>query len=511
MTTYILQCPLKGWDTKTSLADQEEGYATLLDNYIPNNRFLELRKGFTPYLVVNNASNLKTLIPLLEKNKLIACGDGKIYDAINSNVLADNLLNDNWQSCYFRNNIFLSNGNDITKRYDGESVQNINFTFAENVPEVPLNFAFNYASNQQLLFVKEDDLGFYYAPVGDTQGGELNYFNLSQIAQKGGKLLAIASWGKDSSQGYHGYTAFVTSEGEIIVYEGEDFSSQNVGIVGNFFTSRPIGRRCIVNWGADIIIITEKGYIPISQITANGEVIKHSILFSDKISGAVLERSRLYANSNGWLGVVSSQEHFALFNVPYEQEFEQHIMNLETGAWCRFKGINANDWIIYQGQLLFCMNDTIYIYNGTSDILKNDGNPDSINYIYGEIKNVYSKLGNINPKLLQVFNSRIECDQRLKITYSVGIDYEDRKYDFEPTEDESGFYWADADTPPDDNTTRLWDEGDWSGGLEDISRWYSISGWGVSISLQIKTQTNTASVRIYESLINFEISRGALK
>ena len=42
---YILQCPLKGWDTKTSLADQQEGYATLLDNYIPSNRFLELRNS----------------------------------------------------------------------------------------------------------------------------------------------------------------------------------------------------------------------------------------------------------------------------------------------------------------------------------------------------------------------------------------------------------------------------------------------------------------------------------
>lgn len=513
---YILQCPLKGWDTKTSLADQQEGYATLLDNYIPSNRFLELRKGFKPLLTLEEEVDLKTIIPFNENNKILVAGGGKIYEAYSDTTLASGLLNDYYVSCYFKHRLFLANGNDTTKEYsydmenpdDVGTIQNISFTLPEE-DTGNLIFAGVGTSNQQLIFFRENELKFYYADVGNISG-ELKVFDLSQIAKKGGQLMAVASWGKDSSQGYHNYTAFITSEGEIIVYEGTSFDSVDLTIVGNFFTSRPLGRRCVLNWGADIIIITETSYIPMSQIVANGEIIKQSDLFSDKISGAVLERSAVYGTQQGWLGLVSGQERFALFNVPKGNEYEQHIMNLETGAWCRFTGINAPDWCVFNSLLLFCMNNKVYQYTGNSDIIVNDGNIDNIQYINGEIKNVYSKFGTINPKILQLFNSRIECDQKLNISYSVGIDYQDKKYEFSPTPEIGGFYWADEDTPISDDTTRLWDEGEWSSGLENISKWYSISGWGVAISLQIKTQTNTATVRIYESLIDFEESKGAL-
>lgn len=517
MSRYVLPCCLKGWDTKTSLAEQEEGYATLLDNYIPNNRFLELRKGFRPYLTLDDALSLKTIIPFSENERILVAGDNKIYEAISGETLKEDLTSDFWVSSYFKHRVYLANGNDVSKvySYDAEesggdvgTITDIDFTLPEG-DTGNLVFASVGSSNQQLIFFRAGELKFYYAAAGNVSGA-LSVFDLSQIVKRGGELIAVASWGKDSSQGYHNYTAFITSEGEIVVYSGTSFDSEDLTIVGNFFTSRPLGRRCVLNWGADIIISTERGYIPMSQITANGELIKESDLFSDKIAGAVLERSALYSGANGWCSVVSSQEHFALFNVPNNTEFEQHIMNLETGAWCRFKGINAPDWCIYNGLLLFCMDNKVYQYTGYTDILIDDGTLDNIQYISGEIKNVYTKLGTINPKVLQLFNSRIECDQKLNIRYSVGIDYQDRKYDFLPTTEIGGFYWADADTPVDDATTRLWDEGDWSSGLENISKWYSISGWGVAISLQLKTQTNTARVRIYESLIDFEESKGAL-
>ena len=514
---YILQCPLKGWDTKTSLADQQEGYATLLDNYIPNNRFLELRKGFKPFLTLEEEVSLKTIIPFPENERILVAGGNEIYEAYSGAVLGANYLSDFWINCYFKHRLFLVNGNDIAKVYsydpeesggDVGSIADINFSLPAG-DTGNLVFAGVGTSNQQLVFFRENELKFYYANVGDISG-TLNVFDLSQVVKKGGQLMAVVSWGKDSSQGFNNYTAFITSEGEIVVYEGNNFGDPNLSIKGNFFTARPLGRRCVLNWGADIIIITERGYIPMSQIIANGELIKESDLFSDKISGAVLERSALYGNEPGWMGVVSGQEHFALFNVPFGNEYEQHIMNLETGAWCRFKGINAPDWCVFDGMLLFCMNNKVYQYTGYSDILVDDGNVDNTQYINGEIKNVYSKLGTINPKILQLFNSRIECNQKLNISYSVGIDYQDQKYDFAPTPEIGGFLWADEDTPLSDDKTRLWDEGEWSSGIENISKWYSISGWGVAISLQLKTQTNTAVVRIYESLIDFEESKGAL-
>jgi hypothetical protein len=141
----------------------------------------------------------------------------------------------------------------------------------------------------------------------------------------------------------------------------------------------------------------------------------------------------------------------------------------------------------------------IYQYIGSSD---NGGN------INGEIKSVYSRLGTEQAKLFKLFKTKMESDADVDVSYSLGIDYVDATYSFVPSEEPGGFFW---DTNPAAATeTEFWNEGTWSGGIEDVSRWRSIGGYGTTCSLQIKTSVSGVNIHVYETLFEYEISGGSL-
>ena len=496
---YKLASPLHGLDTISSLSEMQEGFAITIDNYFCDNTCLSLRKGYRQFLKFNTSSPLKTLIPFVEKGQILATAGNQIFVSTKEEAIEDNIISDIMYWCYYNHRIFMCNGADNAKVWDGENLTDVNFTI-NGQEEADLKFASCGVANNQLLFWHDDNLGFYYAPNGNI-AGELNFFDLSQIAKKGGYLQTVATWGKDSSQGYNKYIAFITSEGEIIVYQGNNFGdANNIYLVGLFFTGRPIGRNCVMNWGADLIIITDRGYLAMSDITKNGEIAKASNLFSDKISGYVIDKATLYSSQYGWKGVIVSSENFALFNVPLENSFEQHIMNLNTGAWCRFKDILAYDWLEWDNKLLFAGDlGTVYVYTGSSD------NGEAIK---GEIRNIYSKLGTDNQKLILLYGPRIETNSNLQVSYSLGIDYKAPDFEYAPISEDEGFYWASEDTAPE--IGEFWNEGYWGGGLQNRNQWMSISGYCNTASLGIKTQTNNVNINIYETLFRYEIAQGAL-
>lgn len=493
MPRYKLQASLKGWDTTTSLAEQEEGYATLLDNYFPDHQRLTLRKGLMQIIDLQSGAPIDSLMPYNSGEHMLAGSGGGIYNVSTGALIKSGFANDFWLASAYKGNLYLANGSDNAQVYNGTTLTDVTFTGAPN-----LHFTNIAVANNQIIAVVEDSMDFYYLPVGNVTG-ELQQFFLSQIAIKGGKLMAVAAFGKDTANGFNKYVAFITSEGEVIIYNAADFGdADKLSILGNYFTGRPIGRNCVVNWGADLVIITENGYRPLSQIIANGELMKVSDLFSYKISGAVSEAVAKYVSDKRWSGVIAPNEKFAMFNVPDDSGNKQHVMNIETGAWCRFSGMDAQSICVFNGKLYMGMNEGIvtqYIGNTMYDN----------SYIEGHIKNVYTKLGYDNYKLLSLFNTRIKSDSpELEISFNISADYDDVGFEFVPVDNQSSFYWADEETPENDPTTRYWDEDYWSGGVTDVSRTYSVSGYGVAFSLEIKTSTANTNIEVYDSWVEFE-------
>ena len=72
------------------------------------------------------------------------------------------------------------------------------------------------------------------------------------------------------------------------VYQGTDPSDATKwSLVGVFKIARPIGKRCIVNVGPELIVITESGFVPLTKMYAEDET-NYAKAISDKISGSIL-------------------------------------------------------------------------------------------------------------------------------------------------------------------------------------------------------------------------------
>ena len=59
------------------------------------------------------------------------------------------------------------------------------------------------------------------------------------------------------------------------------------------------------------------------------------------------------------------------------QQFEQHVINLNTGAWCRFTNIRAHCWGLFNGRLYFGSDNGVFLFD--------EGYADNKTHIMGHI------------------------------------------------------------------------------------------------------------------------------
>jgi hypothetical protein len=91
----------------------------------------------------------------------------------------------------------------------------------------------------------------------------------------------------------------ITSEGEAVLYSGNDPSSASAwALVGVFSIGRPIGRRCIEKVGSELIVTTEDGAIPLSIFLPIDQVGARGKALSDSIQNDFLRDARAYGQTS---------------------------------------------------------------------------------------------------------------------------------------------------------------------------------------------------------------------
>jgi hypothetical protein len=154
--------------------------------------------------------------------------------------------------------------------------------------------------------------------------------------------------------------AFISSRGEVLIYQGTDPSSSTTwGKVGLFKIPEPIGRRCIVKLGGDIGVLTNQGLIPMSDVLAKSDASQRFAAITDKISGAFNRAFLSYGTLHGWQAIEFPSEGLLIINVPTSERVsaQQFVMNTKTGGWSRWTGIAANVWGGKGAQMYFGASD----------------------------------------------------------------------------------------------------------------------------------------------------------
>ena len=151
----------------------------------------------------------------------------------------------------------------------------------------------------RLYFTQKDTLACWYLDV-NAIAGVANPLYFGGIARNGGYLQAMGTWTLDAGQGADDYAVFVTSMGEVIVYNGTDpTTAATWALKGVWQLGQTFARRCFFKWAGDLLLLTQDGLVPLASALQSSR-LDPRINLTDKIFYPIsVACSNYYANF-GW-------------------------------------------------------------------------------------------------------------------------------------------------------------------------------------------------------------------
>tara|TARA_R100000808_G_scaffold24123_1_gene54796 strand:+ start:85 stop:1596 length:1512 start_codon:yes stop_codon:yes gene_type:complete len=488
-----IPAPIGGWNARDAVDMMGPSDAVVLDNYFPDENEVRLRQGSSDH-ATGLTDDVETLMSYKSgsASKMFAATDGgNIFEVTSSGAVGSaaisSLSNAQFQYVNFGtsggNFLWICNGADAPRHYNGSSwatptISGVTSTTIVNVT----------AHKTRLFFALTNSLKFGYLPVASV-AGTVATFDLASLATKGGSLTAIGTWTRDGGDGADDLAVFITSEGEAIIYAGTDpGDATKWSLVGVFSIGRPIGRRCVEKVGADLIVITENGFIPLSKVLPLG-LSAPSVAISDKISGAVKTAAKSFKDTFGWQAILYPKGGFGLFNVPNStvRNYHQYVVNLTTGAWCKFTGLDGNAWVVHDGSLYFGGVGKVY--------LADTGTNDSGTAISGSGKTSFQYFGGRGVlKQFTLIRPIIASDGALPVSIGFDVDFKNGTDVYTPSSVTSeGAEWD----------TATWDTAVWAGESAPIQAWRSVTGVGYNAAVRIRTSTTNQGVTWHATDVQF--------
>ena len=504
-----LPAPIKGLNRKQPLSAMEPLFAVTMDNYIPLDSKVELRPGYSLYATLGTTASKVTALAAYNypsHSKFFAVYGGKIWDITTGSTPVDmgiTLTDSNVQTVQYKNYMYFMNGADQPLAYytDANGDGHIGAWGFSGTGLTDTRIIAGTVSKEFLWFVEKNTLKAWYTATAGNVSGTLNSFDLSQMSKWGGELIAIANWTIDGGTGIDDYTVFITSEGEVFVYGGANPNDpDNWEMKGSYKISQPLGYRCTMKYQGDIVVMCQDGYFPLGRALAASNAGDSLVAYSDNIRGLVIERTSQNKWRKGWQSVVYNKKGYAIFNVPVSEQFEQHVVNVATGAWCRFTNIRAMCWCVFQDNIYFGSDWQVFRFD--------DGNSDNGTVIEGVVEQAFSDLGTEGIKKITLLNPRTASSAPYELTVYTDVDYTNRNLQYTNS---IGYvagslwnvsYWA---TP--ENQITFWAT---DSTAEVQSQWIMNSSVGVKASVVFKTKTNGVLIDWFETGIRYEQGSGII-
>ena len=479
--------PLGGWNSRSGLAEMKPNQAVALENWFPSTAYCEARGGTTSHAtgMTGNGKTLAVYNPMSGSSKMFCMTASGVFDVSSAGAVAASVAtstNGKWQFVNYgdgtTNYLIAVNGVDKPLYYTGSAWVLVDGTTSPALTGITTTKLINlFVLKGRLIFIEKSTLSFWYLAAG-AAGGALTEFDLSTEAVRGGYLVAGAAWTLDAGTGLDDYAVFVTSEGEAIVYQGNNPSSAAAwSKVGTFNIGRPLGRRCLTRYGGDIVVLTENGAFPLSKAILTASVSYEQAL-SYNIEPSFVESSRDYGTVFGWESTVYPEHSALIVNVPQAEDgtHVQYVMNTITKAWCKFTGWDAECFGLFGGELYYANGTTVYkAWTGTSDA----GN-DIV--LYGkQAFNYFGDKGSI--KHFDMFQPMMAVNGSFSYLTDIDVDFRDNAINGVATYSIVNRAIWDTD---------VWDACLWSAGLDIVKEWTSPAenvGYCAAGKLKISTSS----------------------
>jgi hypothetical protein len=470
--------------------------AVILDNFIPRAGYVELRKGYIPW---QEGLTLPTETIMVWRghnqsvaDDIFACCGGSIYDVSNQDdapvEVYSGVQSPRWQWINFANDagtfLIAANGAVAPIYYEGTAFASTAITGTSGVITLDPRTLIDVMDHKgRLFFVQENSLRVWYLAPFAIQGAA-DLLDLGPIFDRGGSILCQATWTLDGGSGADDLAVFVTTQGQVAVYQGLDPSdADSWALVGVYDLGLPLSRRSLIKYGSDLVLLTTDGVVPLSQALALDRAQENLVALTQRIQNAFQQSTQRYRGNFGWEGALYPKGALAIFNVPTANltRAEQYVQNVQTGAWCRFTGINALCWAVANDQMYFGGTEAVYLWD--------TGYSDNLEGIVGDIKTAFNYFGSRGSlKKFEMLQPVLRISTDLAPAVEIVTDFKEKVPTAVPTTIvTTGGRWD----------TGLWDVALWSPGIETRDSWTSVTGIGYCGAVRLRV---TPSPVIYVDL-----------
>lgn len=488
---HSLQAPVGGWNTRLSLAAMPSKYCVYTDNWYGEPSDVRVRRGHADHATGLPAA-VDSLMPYNAEDgtqELYAASSDSFYDVSSAGAVGaavvSSLSNARWNSFNFTisdgtSYLCCFNGVDSPRFYNGSSWTAITDVSTPAITGVTTTSIINgFVFKRRIFLILNNSLSLYYLPV-DSVGGATQRTRLDAYFSKGGYIIAGGTWTIDGGDGMDDFLVVVSSEGQVAVFDGTNPSSATTWrLRGIWNVGEPIGRRCLVKMGGDLLLLTVQGLFPLSAALQSS--LKDSsdtrTALTYNITPSMKDAAALYMTNYGWDIEVYPQDNQLIVNIPVSENaiHEQYVMNIETESWWHWTGIIANCWTVFNNQIYFGGDTTVGLFGGEVY----DDNGEDINT---DIKQAFSYLGARGRlKSVKAVRPNFITDGAPTALMGISVDYGDAQP--QSTLSFSG-------TDPGQWDEGLWDAAVWGGEPAAVSEWQTVGAVGTAIAARLKTVTN---------------------
>lgn len=493
LNSITVPAPTRGWNANTRIDAMDPADAIRMVNVFPSTDSAALRNGFSSF-VTGLGGSIQTLAEWVGNDgtrRLIAGANNKLWQVAGaslSSTTASSITSDKWQFVNFMDKLVLVNGVDTPLQYDdGGGAAPLTITGSGLTSTDLINVSIY---KQRLYYVENQTASMWYGATS-TVGGAVTEFDVSDVLQLGGQIMFAGSLSRDTGTGLIDALIIVSDQGEVLVYEGDDPGAANWGLTGRFLLPPPLGRRSFIGIENELYILTEGGVTPVSKLLGFSDVSGAATFVTERIREAFISAAKSYNSNFGWSAISYPRGRYALVNIPIASDtnYEQYVMNVQTGAWCKFTGMNASTWSLFNNSLYFGgIDGTIY--------KADDGTDDNGNSIEVDLKWAFNYASD-RAQIKRFTMAKPIFTGESSIVFGFSIDTDFRDVSSTATASIIG-------NPGSAWDTSAWDTATWENSGTYKADWRSIEGIGRAFALKVKGSFKNAPFTISAAPVIYE-------
>lgn len=359
-----------GYTTSKALGSPAKGYAHTLENGYPSLAGIRPRGGSRRQATLENRA-VRSLMAYKNGTTatMFAAAGTKIYNvtapmsptapltAVHTGLTSAEFSSLNFTGIT-NNFLFMVNGTDLHRTWDGTA-------WAVNTPAITgfstANAIQCWRFGNRIWMVQKNSASAWYLPV-DSIGGVATEFPVN--FDKGGTLLFGATWSSDSGSGMGQRCVFVSSEGEAVIYQGNDPSSAATwSRVGSYEIGRPLHRNAWANIGGDLAVATVAGVVALSQVfTKDVAALSFTAItkeivqdFKDKAQSNLTRPWSIVKWTEKGLFYIANGSPYSIGAIADVLDVtpSNWVVNSETGAWGKYIGWDIQCSLYFEGRVYF--------------------------------------------------------------------------------------------------------------------------------------------------------------